>query len=165
MLTGSKGPIFRFRKLVPERHDDGNDTKNRGDGQVDHFGLILAVERVVEPGNERSQNEERDAHVVQLGEDLADKLRVAVHRVVRARQSQAQDGTGKEGGKHPALKENQYKKHMKISNYPQRISSENFCSQRVSAVASYRFSLSCTRPFFYETRTVCLIKLDSLFWH
>ena len=84
-ITCSEGTVFRLAKSIQQRCCDGTETQNSGHSQVNDFGLILTVEGVVEPWYQRSQDEERYADIVQLGEEFSDKFRVAVHSVIGAR--------------------------------------------------------------------------------
>lgn len=68
-----------------------------------YLGFEMAVKSVVQPRHERAHYQYGDAAVVELGEQLADELRVAVDRMEHAREEQAGDGAQKERAEHHLL--------------------------------------------------------------
>ncbi len=55
---------------------------------------------VIQPGHETAHGEDGDTAIIQLGEDVSDGGRVATHRMIHPRATQANDGRHEEGGKH-----------------------------------------------------------------
>lgn len=98
-----QGPVLRLAELVPQRHDDGAEAQDGGDGEVDDLGEEGAVEAVVEPRDERAHDEEGDAAVVELAKELAHDFRVAGDGVEGEGHAEAEDGAGEEGGEDELL--------------------------------------------------------------
>lgn len=63
--SGTNRPKLRCRELVPERGDDREESQDDDDRQVDDFRLIVAIETVVKPRNERAHDEHRNSAVVE----------------------------------------------------------------------------------------------------
>lgn len=96
-------PPSRLGELVPQADHDAGDAQGAHHRQVHHLRPEVAVEAVVQPRHEGAHDEQGDAAVVQLGEQLADELGVAVDRVEHEGAAQADDGAGEEGAEHDLL--------------------------------------------------------------
>jgi len=83
-------------ELVHHCDDDGTNTKQRDDGEVDYFRDKLTVEPVVDPGNKAANCEETDTDIIKLTEELGYVFRVAANCVEQAGESQAQDSSKEE---------------------------------------------------------------------
>lgn len=101
--SGAQRAQVRFAELVPERHDDREDAEDGDDRQVNELLVVVAVEAVVQPGHEGAHDEQRDAAVVQLREELAHVLRVAAEGVEGEGEAQADDGADEEGAEDQLL--------------------------------------------------------------
>lgn len=63
-LTCSQRPQSALGELIPEADDDARDTEGAHDTQINHFGLEVAVETVVQPRHEASHDQERDSAII-----------------------------------------------------------------------------------------------------
>lgn len=60
-----QGPEPGSREEVEGRHDDGADAQSDDDGEINDLKFPVAVEAVIQPGNERTNCQESDAAVVE----------------------------------------------------------------------------------------------------
>ena len=60
-------PELRLGELVPQRDNHGRNAENGDHCDVDEHGLRTAVEAVVDPRNERTDDQESDPSVVEPG--------------------------------------------------------------------------------------------------
>lgn len=94
--SGPQRPQVRLAELVPQRDDDREHAKHNDDGQVDELLVVVTVETVVQPRHERTHDEQGDAAVVELREQLAHVLRMTAERVEGEREAETDDGADEE---------------------------------------------------------------------
>ena len=82
----------------PVHHGDGDgpDAQDADDDHVDQLGEELAVEAVVDPGDEAAYRQQTDADIVQLVKQLGDCLAVTTDRVEEGGHAQTEDGAHEE---------------------------------------------------------------------
>lgn len=72
---------IRLGELIPQGRDDRGDAQHDHHRQVDHLVLVVTVEAIVQPWDERAHDEQCNATVVEFREELSHHLRMAAQRV------------------------------------------------------------------------------------
>ena len=92
----AEGPVPGAGELLAEAHGDAGPAEGDEDGYVEVLLRGRAVERVVVCGDARARNQEGDAGVVELAEDLVHVVRVVRDQVEHERAVHARHGAQEE---------------------------------------------------------------------
>ena len=109
----------------PVHHGDGDgpDAQDADDDHVDQLGKELAVEAVVDPGDEAAYRQQTDADIVQLVKQLGDCLTVTADRVEEGGHAETEDGAHEEEQEDELLPE----LDVIVTLVTQRLHVENYC--------------------------------------
>ena len=124
--------VYKLSDVLPVRcggepvhHGDGDgpDAQDADDDHVDKLGEELAVEAVVDPGDEAAYRQQTDADIVQLVKQLGDCLTVTADRVEEGGHAETEDGAHEEEQEDELLPE----LDVIVTLVTQRLHVENYC--------------------------------------
>lgn len=83
--TRAQWSQIRLGELVPQGGDDRGHAQHDHDRQIDQLVLVVTVEAIIQPWDERTHDEQGNATVVQFREEFSHHLGMAAERVENER--------------------------------------------------------------------------------